>query len=255
MDKYLIFRLYGNLSSWGSIAIGEERRIMNHPTRSSILGIISAALGIKRDQTELLENLFSSFEIGVKEISSGQLIQDFHTIQIPKNIGKYQYQTRKEEIEKGREHLNTIISTREYFCDSNFIVAIRNKKNNWDLEDIQNHLLKQKFIIYLGRKSCPVCIPMQPQIVESKGFKGALNSGDFISLLPSRNSVDRSKVNTIKSNNLLTKYFWEGESLDLKAQQSFERYDDPVNNERWQFCARIKHYAQEIEGEICFSLK
>ena len=48
---YLVFRLYGPMCSWGDIAVGEVRPSTVHPAKSAILGLIAAALGIKRPDT------------------------------------------------------------------------------------------------------------------------------------------------------------------------------------------------------------
>ena len=48
---YLVFRLYGPMCSWGDIAVGEVRPSTVHPSKSAILGLIAAALGVKRPDT------------------------------------------------------------------------------------------------------------------------------------------------------------------------------------------------------------
>jgi CRISPR system Cascade subunit CasD len=53
MTDYLVFQLYGSLASWGEPAVGEMRHTNSIPGRSSILGLLAAALGIKRADEEL----------------------------------------------------------------------------------------------------------------------------------------------------------------------------------------------------------
>jgi len=48
---YLVFQLYGPLASWGDIAVGETRPSALTPSRSAILGLLAAALGLKRPDT------------------------------------------------------------------------------------------------------------------------------------------------------------------------------------------------------------
>ena len=55
MKDYLVFRLYGPLASWGQAAVGGDRPTGLQPTRSAILGLLGAALGIKRDNNQDLE--------------------------------------------------------------------------------------------------------------------------------------------------------------------------------------------------------
>ena len=54
---YLVMRLYAPLSSWGTVAVGEDRPTVNYPTRSAVLGLLGAALGIKRSESQKLQDL------------------------------------------------------------------------------------------------------------------------------------------------------------------------------------------------------
>ena len=48
----LLFRLYGPLASWGEIAVGESRHTAVYPSKSALLGLLAASLGIRRDEEE-----------------------------------------------------------------------------------------------------------------------------------------------------------------------------------------------------------
>jgi CRISPR system Cascade subunit CasD len=48
MSRYLLFQLYAPLVSWGAPAVGEVRHTDTIPTRSALLGLLAAALGIPR---------------------------------------------------------------------------------------------------------------------------------------------------------------------------------------------------------------
>ncbi|WP_295540003.1 CRISPR-associated protein Cas5, partial [Thiolapillus sp.] len=50
MDDYLVFQLYAPLASWGGQAVGQERPSDDHPGRSALLGLLAAALGIRREE-------------------------------------------------------------------------------------------------------------------------------------------------------------------------------------------------------------
>ena len=49
MRDYLVMRLYAPLASWGEIAVGEVRHSANYPSKSALLGLLGAALGVRRD--------------------------------------------------------------------------------------------------------------------------------------------------------------------------------------------------------------
>ena len=57
MNAYLVFRLYGPLASWGMPAVGGDRPTAAQPTRSALLGLLAAGLGIKRDKEYALQAL------------------------------------------------------------------------------------------------------------------------------------------------------------------------------------------------------
>ena len=50
--EYLLFRLYGPLASWGEIAVGESRHTAAYPGKAALIGLLAAALGIRRDEEE-----------------------------------------------------------------------------------------------------------------------------------------------------------------------------------------------------------
>jgi len=90
MQQYLSFQLYGVLASWGEQAVGESRHSATHTSRSAILGLLAAALGIKREQEQALKCLSDSVAMGFKVMHSGLVLKDYHTVQIPSEDKKKQ---------------------------------------------------------------------------------------------------------------------------------------------------------------------
>jgi CRISPR system Cascade subunit CasD len=72
MRDYLLFRLYGPLAAWGDIAVGEYRPSFAHPGKSAIIGLLAAALGIRRDKEEQ-KSLAESCSFAVRVDSMGVL--------------------------------------------------------------------------------------------------------------------------------------------------------------------------------------
>jgi CRISPR system Cascade subunit CasD len=239
MNEYLVFRLYGPMASWGEIAVGEVRRSASYPSRSAILGLISAALGIKREETGRLTALFSGYDVAVKVLSPGTLLKDYHTVQAPRSVGKMNYATRRDEIVIGRDLLGTMLTTREYRCDSLSIVTIRPRENApYSLVKLQQKLNEPTYVLYLGRKSCPVSVPLKPQIISASGFREALDKASFPPLIVSNTGSD---VANWYIPVFAPRYYWEGEAGDMQPQQTHERYDEPINRSRWQFAPRKEH--------------
>lgn len=190
---YLIMRLYAPLSSWGTLAVGEDRPTASYPTRGAILGLLGAALGLKRTDTKQLQDLANSIGIASKTYSAGTILRDYHTIQTPTTSKGTTFYTRKQELQSAK--IETILSSRDYREDGLWIVAIwllsdtasktsdaNDDTNNSDsvtykytLEQLQQALKYPVFTLYLGRKSCPLALPLSPSIVVADNLKSALD--------------------------------------------------------------------------------
>ena len=82
-SNYLVIRLYGPLASWGDAAVGGDRPTNIRPTRGALLGLVAAALGIKREDKADLNTLNEALSCHVKQYNAGSLLRDFHTAQVP----------------------------------------------------------------------------------------------------------------------------------------------------------------------------
>ena len=57
------------------------RSSWSRPSRSAVLGMVAAALGIRRDDEEAQNRLQAGYGFSVMVLQPGIMIQDFHTIQ------------------------------------------------------------------------------------------------------------------------------------------------------------------------------
>ena len=127
MKEYLIFRIYGMMASWGDIAVGEFRPSFDHPSKSAVMGMVAAALGIRRDEEERLRELATGYDMAVRIDVPGILLRDYHTAQVPssgKGRKKLVFSTRKAELSVPKDELNTILSSRDYRCDAVYSVCL-----------------------------------------------------------------------------------------------------------------------------------
>ncbi|MFQ3191521.1 MAG: CRISPR system Cascade subunit CasD [Paraglaciecola sp.] len=238
MKNYLVFRLYGPLASWGQAAVGGDRPSGMQPTRSAILGLLGAALGIKRDESERLVALQKSVKIAVKQTVPSSLLRDYHTAQVPSASKKFTYHTRKSELSEPNFKLNTILSSRDYRCDGLWIVAISlNKEAKYHLPQLQQALLKPTYCLSLGRKSCPPALPLMPTLVKAEMLKQALDT-EFPALT---HSVNEDKL-WLKANGWVS-YFWEGNKQEFASESviTTQPWDEPISRDRWQFKQRVMH--------------
>lgn len=234
---YLVFRLYGPLASWGQAAVGGDRPTGVYPGRSAVIGLLAAALGIRRSEEERQTQLNSSVTIAVKQLMPSSLLRDYHTTQAPSTRRNVRHLTRKSEL--AEDKLNTILSSRDYRCDGLWVVAISlTSDSKYSLEELQQALLKPKFTLYLGRKSCPLALPLSPKVVSDVSLKDALDT----EFLPFTRSVKEDSL--WLSSNGITTYFWEGNKDDLVAEgtvMTTQPWDNPLSRSRWQFNQRTVH--------------
>jgi len=275
---YLIFRLYGPVAAWGEIAVGEIRHTAVYPSKSALLGLLAAAMGIRRDEEDRQTSLAAGYHFAVKVLSPGSLLTDYHTIEVPK--GK-RFATRRDEIEEierqkrsGIDFKGTILSSREYRCDALSVVAVKALNDApYPLSILMGDLQRPKFHLYLGRKSCPLSAPLNPRIISAPGYRQAfdayamgvlymrgslkykiLKEGekqkpkepwiDTIQLARTPSWDDEQRL-ALGENGL--RYYWEGDTGDLEPQQDLVRRDQPLSRTRWQFSQRLEHLY--LDGE------
>ncbi|MBI5648401.1 MAG: type I-E CRISPR-associated protein Cas5/CasD [Ignavibacteriae bacterium] len=235
MRSYLIFRCYGPLASWGDIAVGEHRRSYAHPSKSAILGLVAAALGIRRGEEQKLHELREAFGLALCVENEGVPLRDYHTIQTP-SAGSGPHRTRREELAVDPAKINTLLSAREYRCDALSLVALWDTDNaSWPLETVRDALREPIFTLYLGRKSCPPAYPLNPHIITaSVGVHEA-----FLTYIREHHML----TDTLTREENTLRIFSDANADPISGKKQFERIrrDLPHNRGRWQFAERIEH--------------
>ena len=74
----LLLRLAAPLQAWGADSKFETRKTGREPTKSGVIGLLAAALGLRRDEREALLRL-TGLRVGVRVEREGQLLVDYHT--------------------------------------------------------------------------------------------------------------------------------------------------------------------------------
>jgi len=249
----LVFRLYGPMASWGEIAVGESRHSANYPSKSAVLGLLGAAMGIERNDEEKQQQLQQGYALAVELFTAGHLLRDYHTTQVPDSVGKFSYRTRRDELILGKERLGTILSSREYRSDALALVSVRALDGApFSLLEVHEKLLKPVFHLYLGRKSCPLAAPLNPQLLtDQPNLLAAFKAYQHKPMLPTSIASDGTLAK--RDYDWLGRpndrhYYWEGspedfaDTLDLSRMQTRVRHDQPLSRKRWQFAPRQEHY-------------
>ena len=236
MCKWLAFQLYGPMASWGGIAVGGVRPTYNHPTRSAVVGLISAALGIKREEEELLLRVSRGYHVAFRVNDSGPLIRDYHTMTAVKPQYKKTTQNTslKDALKVPAHELETTLSYRDYLCDSSYSVFITEADAPASLEELRDFLLEPIFTLFLGRMSCPLALPMNPRVFEADTLKDACASypGFFLSQ---------------KKQPVLSVFWEDGINAGVRGHRSETRRDLLRSRKKGQYCDRVE-YCGVVEG-------
>lgn len=253
--KTLVFQLEAPLSSWGEVAVGEYRPTAEYPGQSAILGLLAAALGIDRLDTEGQSALQQGYRMAVGVLSPGRLLRDYHTAQVPgrADLKKRPQATRKDEMSVPKNDLNTILSSRDYRQDASSLVAVQALgQSPYTLRQLTEALQKPKFVLYLGRKSCPIAVPLSPLVMDSATVKDAFE--DYQGQLWNRWQTQLPKA-TPPTPSSLQKMAWGDDFgrddlaiLGVSARHlSVVRKDRVITRQGWQFADRSEHVAL-LEG-------
>lgn len=242
MATFLVFHLYGPLASWGEIAVGEVRPSATRPTRSALLGLLAAALGLRRTEEEAQANLAAGLRFAVRVDRGGVPIADYHTAQVKAPRRGFAPATRAEQLSARRDDLETILSRREYRCDAAYTVAAwRVGETAPPLEALCAALGHPFFPLYLGRKSCPLAWPLGAKTVEAESLGALLQSTPPPLELGDGRSEPLRWLHAGPDLGL----FWEGEPPGggLTAGTLEARRDDPVSVGRREFRVRRERSA------------
>ena len=176
----LLLRLAAPLQAWGSSSKFIVRSTEREPTKSGVIGMIAAALGIQRNDDPQKLVPLTTLRFGVRADKEGVLLKDFHTVQVP-----------------GEKHPE--VSYRYYLSDAVFLVALESD-DKLLLESIASALQKPVYPLYLGRKSCPPTLPIVLG-VKDEDILTALKTEPYLykNAHRTRIKLDMTKTNTMKA--------------------------------------------------------
>lgn len=251
--EFLVFQLQAPLSSWGDTAVGEYRGSYEHPGESTLIGLLGAALGIRREDDASHTALRQSYGFAVGVQSSGKLLRDYHTAQVPGRaaLKGRPHATRRDELSVPKDDLNTILSTRDYRQEAASLIAVQPRNDvPYSLEVLADALHAPRFVLYLGRKSCPPAAPLYPQIIKADSALAAFK--DYRARLEARRDANkdrRGRVPLEAIDELIRLVWGDGVEAGVPADLSAPRKDRLIRRRGWQFSDRMEHVALLRKGD------
>lgn len=145
--KSVLLRLEGPLQAWGTQSKLGVRATDREPSKSGVLGLVGAGLGMERDDRAMLATL-CSLALSVRVDRAGLLLRDYHTA----GGGRL----------RGQEHVvfgaGTVPSDRYYLQDASFAVALSG--DDALVDRVAGAVQSPRWPLFLGRRSCPPSEPL-----------------------------------------------------------------------------------------------
>ncbi len=139
--RTVLLKFSGPLQSWGTSSHFEVRHTDPYPSKSAVLGIIAAALGYRREESEKIRKL-NHLHFAVRTDQTGLVEDDYQTAH------KYKF-TPDPTVDR------TYVTHRYYLEDAVFVAAVGHEDDQW-IDDIVYSLRHPYFQLYMGRRSCPI---------------------------------------------------------------------------------------------------
>lgn len=148
------------------------RRTTDGPTKSGVIGLLCAALGIGRTEASEWLPRLSDLSMGVRVDRPGVRWWDYHTVgaEMPMRIAEG----------PGKTKPGAMLTRREYLCDASFLIALQGDPEL--VKMLAAALESPVWTVYLGRKSCP---PARPLLERIDGEA----TGDYPNLLSALSAI------------------------------------------------------------------
>ena len=104
-----------------------------------MIGLLAAALGLRRDESEALTRL-AGLRFGIRVEREGQLLVDYHTA-------------------KTQDEKTSYVTYRHYLQDAVFLAGLESGDEAL-LRELEAALRHPVYPLYLGRRSCPPTLPL-----------------------------------------------------------------------------------------------
>lgn len=212
--KTVLLRLEGPLQAWGTRSRFGRRDTETEPSKSGVLGLVGAALGMSRTDTETLATLAEA-RLGVRVDREGTLLTDYHTVGSGKfrDIDYFVYDVKGHAVMTERDYLQSASFLAGLTFDDDALAA-----------RVHEALAKPVWALVLGRRSCSPSLPVHVPggLVDGDG-ETALRAAKY----PARTAPSR-----------LVRLVLE---CDATHEDAHPRQDQPLSFRRYD-----RHYARRF---------
>lgn len=258
MTEFLLFTLYAPLASWGEVAVGETRGSWDRPSRSAVLGLVAAALGLTREEQDEHDALDRAYGVAVRLDAPGTSLIDYHTAQtVAASAAKRSgARTRAELLRSGEPE--TMLSRRAYRQDAVATAAL------WlwpdaiqrlgglgarlrSLSELESALRNPVYTLYAGRRANVFGLPTAPEILETPTLADALlrrsaSRGMRTDVPADAHAALQRAWDALRPRRGWGQEVahdpWEESSLGLRPLRREVRRDGSADRRRWQFANR-----------------
>ena len=148
--KTVLLRLEGPLQSWGTRSRFGWRDTENEPSKSGVLGLVGAALGMHRDDEPMLAQLAES-RLAVRIDREAGRMTDYHT------VGDGVFKGRTDYTLFGTK--SAVLTHRDYLMGASFLAAL-GFADDALAKRVDEALASPIWPLFLGRRSCPPSLPV-----------------------------------------------------------------------------------------------
>jgi len=160
-NRHLIMILEAPMQSWGLQGKFDRRDTMSLPTKSGVLGLLGAALGVERNDVARIKEL-TLLKMSVLCLKSGELMTDYHTIG-----GGYEKGSKCKVLKAdGNPRNDAVITHRDYLFGSSFAVVLSGDASL--IDESAKALDNPKWPIFLGRRCCIPTRPVLERVVDTQ---------------------------------------------------------------------------------------
>lgn len=180
----LLLRLAGPMQAWDDQSRFTVRSTRREPTKSGVVGLLGAALGLSRDTVlDTPPHDFAALKMTVRVDREGRLERD--------------YQTAADVVRAdGSGTQDTVVSERYYLADACFTVAFEARDDQLMLlRQAAQALANPRWQLFLGRKAF---LPAEP-ILFKEGLYTGRGAEDVLRAVPlARPRDDNSAVRVVR---------------------------------------------------------